>query len=125
MAFRRIDLVGRKLAMSGGAAARREIEDMRAIARESDYAALAEAVEALAQASDFMARAMKETPAQGLAGATPYLRLFALARGGDIAGERRASWRVMRMIRTLIAMRRYRISSRRTSPSRRRGSRAW
>ncbi|MGE5368977.1 MAG: acyl-CoA dehydrogenase [Chloroflexota bacterium] len=79
-----IDLVGRKLAMSGGAAARREIEDMRAIARESDYAALAEAVEALAQASDFMARAMQETPAQGLAGATPYLRLFALARGGTL-----------------------------------------
>jgi hypothetical protein len=79
-----IDLVGRKLAMSGGAAVRREIEDMRAIARNCDFAALAEAVEALAQASDFMTRAMKETPAQGLAGATPYLRLFALARGGTL-----------------------------------------
>jgi alkylation response protein AidB-like acyl-CoA dehydrogenase len=79
-----IDLAGRKLAMSGGAAVRREIEDMRAIAGESDYAALAEAVEALAQASVFMAKAMKEAPAQGLAGATPYLRLFALARGGTL-----------------------------------------
>ncbi len=57
---------------------------MRAIARESDYAALAEAVESLAQASDYMARAMKDAPAQGLAGATPYLRLFALARGGTL-----------------------------------------
>ncbi|GLI93215.1 acyl-CoA dehydrogenase [Methylocystis echinoides] len=79
-----IDLAGRKLAMSGGAAVRREIADMRAIAAESDYAALAEAVEALAQASVFMAKAMKEAPAQGLAGATPYLRLFALARGGTL-----------------------------------------
>lgn len=79
-----IDLVGRKLAMSDGAAMRREIEDMRAIARDSDHAALAEAVEALAEASDYMARAMRESPAQGLAGATPYLRLFALARGGAL-----------------------------------------
>lgn len=79
-----IDLAGRKLAISGGAAVRREIADMRAIAAESDYAALAEAVEALARASVFMAKAMKEAPAQGLAGATPYLRLFALARGGTL-----------------------------------------
>jgi hypothetical protein len=31
-----------------------------------------------------MAKAMKDAPAQGLAGATPYLRLFALARGGTL-----------------------------------------
>ncbi len=79
-----IDLAGRKLAMSGGAALRREIDDMRAIARESDYAAVAEAVEALAQASDYLAGAMKSSPAEGLAGATPYLRLFALARGATL-----------------------------------------
>jgi acyl-CoA dehydrogenase len=79
-----IDLVGRKLAMSGGAALTREIEDMRALAKESDYAVVAEAVEALAQASAVMARMMKEAPAQGLAGATPYLRLFALARGATL-----------------------------------------
>ncbi len=82
-----IDLVGRKLAMSGGAALRREIDDMRALARDSDYAAVAEAVEALAQASDYMARAMREVPAEGLAGATPYLRLFALARGATLLGK--------------------------------------
>ncbi|RTL87333.1 MAG: acyl-CoA dehydrogenase [Hyphomicrobiales bacterium] len=87
-----IDLVGRKLAMSGGAALRREIDDMRAIAHESDFAAVAEAVEAFAQASDYMARAMKAAPADGLAGATPYLRLFALARGATLLekGARRA-----------------------------------
>jgi acyl-CoA dehydrogenase len=87
-----IDLVGRKLAMSGGAALRREIEDMRALARESDYANVAEAVESFAQASDYMAQAMTASPAEGLAGATPYLRLFALARGATLLekGAKRA-----------------------------------
>jgi acyl-CoA dehydrogenase len=79
-----IDLVGRKMAMSGGAALAREIEDMRALAKESEYAVVADAVEALAQASVVMAKLMKEAPAQGLAGATPYLRLFALARGATL-----------------------------------------
>ncbi|PPD45879.1 MAG: acyl-CoA dehydrogenase [Methylocystis sp.] len=79
-----IDLVGRKLLMSGGAALTREIQDMRALARESHYAAVAEAVEALAQASVYMAGAMTSSPAEALAGATPYLRLFALARGATL-----------------------------------------
>jgi hypothetical protein len=79
-----IDLIGRKLPMSGGAALAREIADMRAMARESDYAAVNEAVEALAQASDDMAATMKTAPAAALAGATPYLRLFALARGATL-----------------------------------------
>lgn len=75
-----IDLVGRKLPMSGGAALAREIDDMRAIARESAAAAVGAAVEAFAQASDYLLRA----PAEALAGATPYLRLFALARGATL-----------------------------------------
>lgn len=79
-----IDLVGRKLPMSDGAALEREIEDMRAIARESDCAAISEAVEALAQASGYLAGAVKTSPAEALAGATPYLRLFALARGATL-----------------------------------------
>ncbi|WP_424362788.1 acyl-CoA dehydrogenase [Methylocystis parvus] len=79
-----IDLVGRKLPMSGGAALKREIEDMRAIARESNYAAVAEAVEAFAKASDYLAGAMKSAPSEALAGATPYLRLFAFARGATL-----------------------------------------
>jgi len=78
-----IDLVGRKLRMSGGAALEREIADMRAIAQESDYAAVGEAVESLAQASEFLSGAMN-SPAEALAGATPYLRLFALARGATL-----------------------------------------
>ena len=79
-----IDLVGRKLPMSGGAALKREIDDMRALARESDYAAVNEAVESLAQASDHLARTLAPSPAEALAGATPYLRLFALARGATL-----------------------------------------
>jgi len=79
-----IDLVGRKLPMSGGAALKREIADMRKIAKESHYAAVSEAVEAFAQASDHLAGALKASPAEALAGATPYLRLFALARGATL-----------------------------------------
>jgi acyl-CoA dehydrogenase len=79
-----IDLVGRKLPMSGGAALSQEIEDMRAIARESDDAAIGDAVEALARASAYMTRAVEASPAEALAGATPYLRLFALARGATL-----------------------------------------
>ncbi|WP_457796205.1 acyl-CoA dehydrogenase [Methylocystis sp. S23] len=79
-----IDLVGRKLPMSGGAALKREIADMRAIAKESHYASVGAAVEAFAQASDYLATALKASPAEALAGATPYLRLFALARGATL-----------------------------------------
>ncbi|MEF3367558.1 acyl-CoA dehydrogenase family protein [Methylocystis sp. 9N] len=87
-----IDLVTRKLRATDGAALKREMEDMRAIAREADssQAALGDAVEALALASDYLIRA---EPAAALAGATPYLRLFALARGATLLmkGARRAS----------------------------------
>ncbi|WP_036280375.1 acyl-CoA dehydrogenase [Methylocystis sp. ATCC 49242] len=76
-----IDLVTRKLPLSQGAALAREIGDMRAIASGGEYAAVGEAVEALAQASDFITRA---DPVAALAGATPYLRLFALARGATL-----------------------------------------
>ncbi|MBI1981216.1 MAG: acyl-CoA dehydrogenase [Methylocystis sp.] len=78
-----IDLVTRKIRDSDGAALAAEIEDMRAIARDADFSqeALREAVEALAQASEFLTK----TDAVGaLAGATPYLRLFALARGATL-----------------------------------------
>ncbi len=80
-----IDLVSRKLKLSGGAAARREIEDMRIIVeREPRLGALREAVEALDAATSFM---MTAAPRPALAGATPYLRLFALARGGALLAK--------------------------------------
>lgn len=79
-----IDLVSRKLRLSGGAALRREIENMRADAQAATLdgaAALREAVAALETASAYLSAADQRA---ALAGATPYLRLFALARGGTL-----------------------------------------
>jgi acyl-CoA dehydrogenase len=87
-----IDLVQRKLRMSEGAAVHREIADMRAAAgalRQSNAEnfgemepCLTEAVDALERATVFMLEASTTRADDALAGATPYLRLFAYARGG-------------------------------------------
>ena len=87
-----IDLVQRKLALSEGGVVRREIADMRAsvaVLSQSNAAAfgemepcLTEAVDALERATNFMLDAAATRPEDALAGATPYLRLFAFARGG-------------------------------------------
>jgi acyl-CoA dehydrogenase len=87
-----IDLVQRKLALSEGEVVRREIADMRAsvaVLRQGNAASfgemepcLTEAVDALESATNFMLDAAATRPEDVLAGATPYLRLFALARGG-------------------------------------------
>jgi hypothetical protein len=84
-----IDLVTRKLKLSGGAALTREIDDMRASAESAaEFGALREAVAAFESASRFMESA---EPRVALAGATPYLRLFALARGGTLLAKGAAS----------------------------------
>jgi alkylation response protein AidB-like acyl-CoA dehydrogenase len=87
-----IDLVQRKLGLSGGAAVHREVADMRAAAGALGNSnaenfgemepCLAEAVDALDRATAFMLDASKTRVEDALAGATPYLRLFAYARGG-------------------------------------------
>jgi acyl-CoA dehydrogenase len=87
-----IDLVSRKLTFSGGEAVAREIADMRKVLADlqksnvADFGAmearLFEAVEALERATTFLIHAAKASPEDALAGATPYLRLFGLARGG-------------------------------------------
>ena len=83
-----MDLVTRKLGLSGGAAMGREVADMRLVIaqaqaageRFSDMAArLAQALDALERAATFLGSASSQAV---LAGATPFLRLFALARGG-------------------------------------------
>ena len=81
-----IDLVARKLGLSGGVAMGREIADMRHVvaqasgARFADMAVrLGEAIDALERAATFLGAASSQAT---LAGATPFLRLFALARGG-------------------------------------------
>jgi alkylation response protein AidB-like acyl-CoA dehydrogenase len=87
-----IDLVARKLGLADGRAALREFADMRATIAEvkaSNAPAfgrmgdrLAAALEALEKASQWLAGAAGGAPRDALAGATPYLRLFGLARGG-------------------------------------------
>jgi acyl-CoA dehydrogenase len=87
-----IDLVQRKLGSLEGAVVRSEIADMRACVaalRESNTEhfgdiepCLTEAVDSLERATHFMLEAAATSLRDALAGATPYLRLFALARGG-------------------------------------------
>jgi alkylation response protein AidB-like acyl-CoA dehydrogenase len=90
-----IDLVTRKLRLSKGAAVWREIADMRgdidalAASNEAIFVNIARraaaAVEAFERATDFLAAA-DPRGFEALAGATPYLRLFALARGVTLLG---------------------------------------
>jgi butyryl-CoA dehydrogenase len=93
-----IDLVTRKLPLSGGATVLRQIEEMRAIAgrlAQTDCASLqaaaapiARAVDSLERATRFLLGTLAENSAeQALAGASPYLRLFATAQGGALLGE--------------------------------------
>lgn len=87
-----IDLVTRKLPIDNGKAVANYIlelaktaADVRSSNRpELGYTGtrLTEAIRALQAASDWMGRALEAEPAAALAGATPYLRLFALTAGG-------------------------------------------
>jgi 3-(methylsulfanyl)propanoyl-CoA dehydrogenase len=87
-----IDLVQRKLPLSGGAAVAREIGGIRAVAADvashggdgfgATAQRLREAAEALETATAFLRETLARDPDEALAGATPYLRLFALALGG-------------------------------------------
>jgi hypothetical protein len=87
-----IDLVIRKLPLSGGGAVAAHLKELRGIVEtlnaSNDPAfgwtsvRLGEAVESLAHATDWMlSRLGKDTDA-ALAGASPYLRLFGVATGG-------------------------------------------
>jgi acyl-CoA dehydrogenase len=93
-----IDLVTRKLPLSGGETVRAQIAAMRAtvarLLKESTPAfgatapRLRDAIESLDRATSHLLRTLSSN-AQGeaLAGATPYLRLFALAQGGAALAE--------------------------------------
>jgi butyryl-CoA dehydrogenase len=93
-----IDLVTRKLPLSGGATVRAQIASMRATAtrlvREATSAfghtapRLRETIESLDRATSSLLRTLSgNAPEDALAGATPYLRLFALAQGGASLAE--------------------------------------
>ena len=87
-----IDLVLRKLPLSGGEAVKALIAEMRGIVSEVEAAntpgfghtaaRLRAAVDSLERATDWMLATMGSRQADALAGATPYLKLFALAQGG-------------------------------------------
>ena len=87
-----IDLVARKLPQEGGDVVNALIADYRDIADAAgalnapDFGQmgerLGEAVDALARATRRMLDWLPEEPAKALAGATPYLKLFARAAGG-------------------------------------------
>jgi butyryl-CoA dehydrogenase len=88
-----IDLVMRKLPLADGAPVRAQIAAMRAtvvrVTKETNPAfgqtasRLRDAIESLDRATSYCLKAVAgNAPAQALAGATPYLRLFALAQGG-------------------------------------------
>lgn len=93
-----IDLVTRKLPLSGGAAVHAQIAAMRAVVTRlmkegtpafgATAARLRDAIESVDRATSFLLKAVSSNaPAEALAGATPYLRLFALAQGGAALAE--------------------------------------
>jgi acyl-CoA dehydrogenase len=87
-----IDLVQRKLPLSGGAAVALEIVGIRAVAADvashggdgfgATAQRLQEAADALESGTAFLRETLARDPDEALAGAAPYLRLFALALGG-------------------------------------------
>jgi butyryl-CoA dehydrogenase len=92
-----IDLVTRKLPLSQGKTVLAQIEEMRRIARQladADCTSLQAAAPQIAKATDSLDRATRyildalaeNAIEEALAGATPYLRLFATAQGGALLG---------------------------------------
>jgi acyl-CoA dehydrogenase len=79
-----MDLVARKLPSFEGAVFRQEIDDMRALALTSSHAGIGAAVDACQSTGAFLVEALRSDPAVALAGATPFLRLFALTRGATL-----------------------------------------
>ncbi|HEX2727688.1 MAG TPA: acyl-CoA dehydrogenase, partial [Beijerinckiaceae bacterium] len=93
-----IDLVTRKLPLAGSETVRREIAAMRVTVQKlikdsspafgATAARLRDAITSLDRATSFMLKALAgNAPDEALAGATPYLRLFALAQGGAALAE--------------------------------------
>jgi acyl-CoA dehydrogenase len=92
-----VDLVTRKLPLNGGATVKAYLDELRrtaaAVAGRNDpafgatAARLAEAIESVDRASTWLLGALDKSPHSALAGATPYLRMFATAAGGALLAE--------------------------------------
>jgi acyl-CoA dehydrogenase len=87
-----IDLVTRKLPLSGGETVRTYINELRATVADVEASndpafgaigrCLGDAVQQLDRATSWLLTKIERDPDTALAGATPYLRLFGLAAGG-------------------------------------------
>jgi alkylation response protein AidB-like acyl-CoA dehydrogenase len=92
-----VDLVTRKLPLSGGAAVQAYLDELRETVgrieacNEPGFGAtaarLGEAVSALDRATQWLLGRLGSAADEALAGATPYLRLFATAAGGVMLAE--------------------------------------
>ena len=92
-----IDLVTRKLPLEGGAVVRGYLDELRrtvaAVQARNDPAfgatgaRLRDAVDSLDRATTWLLGTLDKSPDAALAGATPYLRLFASAAGGCALAE--------------------------------------
>ena len=92
-----IDLVTRKLPLADGAVVAAHVNELRGIVEalnaSNDPAfgwtalRLADAVESLSRATNWLLDRVGKAPDEALAGATPYLRLFALATGGCLLAQ--------------------------------------
>ena len=93
-----VDLVSRKLPAKGGQVARSHIAELRTIVQQARGANdsglgstavwIGQSVDALERTTGWMLDAVETRPADALAGATPYLRLFALATGGTYLAKK-------------------------------------
>jgi butyryl-CoA dehydrogenase len=93
-----IDLATRKITLDDGAVVKAHIADLRATlarVRQSNDSGMGstagwigQAVDALEETTAWMLDAARTRPADALAGATPYLRLFALATGGTYLAQK-------------------------------------
>ncbi len=89
-----MDLVARKLPLSGGAAMKAYLSDVQATITSlsalgandlgETTARMGEALAALSEASVWMGGMLAREPETALAAATPYLKLFGLVAGGDV-----------------------------------------
>jgi alkylation response protein AidB-like acyl-CoA dehydrogenase len=99
-----IDLVTRKVPLAGGSIVKAQIARYRETAQKArtinDPAfdrvgqILVAAVDSLDRATDYMLKTLPDAPNDALAGATPYLRLFAVAAGGAYLADQALSARV-------------------------------
>ena len=100
-----LDLVNRKVSLSGGATVRAYIAELRrtvdAVNAVNDPAfgwtgvRLADALDSVERATEWLLGELEKNPQAALAGATPYLRLFANAAGGCmLASEALAALRL-------------------------------